>query len=176
MAISGNQWKVWSKHAWLHAMQVLMREAINGNQWQSVEGVVQTRLVACNASVDALRRARLCLIEQERIREEGARHRDEIGISLGQNLLGDLGRIDAVRRHERDPDPVGILAQLPRYPTATATWHAGSAGIIRDHQGSSGIIRVDEGSSPEAATWHARGDRGHARLVPPDARVDDVRT
>ena len=45
-------WKVWSKHAWLHAMQVLMREAINGNQWQSVEGVVQTRLVACNASAD----------------------------------------------------------------------------------------------------------------------------
>ena len=62
MAISGNQWKVWSNHAWLHAMQVLMRVAINGNQWQSVEGVVQTRLVACYASVDALRRARLCLI------------------------------------------------------------------------------------------------------------------
>ena len=28
MAISGNQWKVWSKHAWLHAMQVLMRSGV----------------------------------------------------------------------------------------------------------------------------------------------------
>ena len=185
----------------------MMREAISDHQWHSpgarideargdlhLEGVIQTRLVACNASVDALGRARLCLIKQERICEEGARHRDEICISVGQNLLGDLGRIDAVRRHERNLHPVGILAQLPchptdegcnqsqsacsflvtqlmreainrnqhalslvtqlmreainrnqhaisrsywlpRHPTETATWHAGSSEVIRLHQG-----------------------------------------
>ena len=125
-ALNGNQWH----SAAINGTLTLIREAISGHQWHSpgarideargdlhLEGVIQTRLVACNASVDALGRARLCLIKQERICEEGARHRDEICISVGQNLLGDLGRIDAVRRHERNLHPVGILAQLPCHPT-----------------------------------------------------------
>jgi hypothetical protein len=79
-------------------------------------------------------------------------------------------RRDAISRNQH---ALSRSYRLPRHPSETATWHAGSSGFIRVHQGS---IRLDEGSSPEAATWYAESSevirdqsglmRGH-HLKPP---------
>ena len=144
-------WKVWSKHAWLHAMQVLMRSGVPAFALFSKNGSARKGRAIETRSASPL-------------------------VRISSAISGVLMRFVATR---------GILTPLASWRSFLVTQlrpprgtqdPQGSSGIIRDHQGSSGIIRVDEGSSPEAATWHARGDRGHARLVPPDARVDDVRT
>ena len=68
----------------------------------SRKGVVQAGLVAGDADIDLLAPSLAGLVHELRIGQEGPRHADHIGVSVGQDLLPDLGRIDAVDRDERD--------------------------------------------------------------------------
>ena len=79
-----------------------------------LEGMVEARLVARDARVDALRRAGGRLGQQEWIGEEWACHRDEVGRSAVEDGLGNLGSVDAVGRDKWDGDGASKLGGDPR--------------------------------------------------------------
>jgi hypothetical protein len=60
-------WKMWSRQAWLQAMQVLIWSA-----WPRG------------------------LLHEVGVGQQGPRHRHHVGAAVGQHLLGHLGRVDAV--------------------------------------------------------------------------------
>ena len=106
------------------------------------EDVVEAGLIAGDAGVD-IRGAPFARLGHEvRVRQQRPRHADHVGAAIGQHLLGNLGRVDTVAGDQRDAD-VG-RAQLV-------------AHLLRDPR--------------KGAARHAGGDRGHTRLVPADAGV-----
>ena len=66
------------------------------------EGVIQTRLVTANAGVDFVGAAFARFDHELRIGEERTRHRDHVAGAVGEQLLGQFGRIDAVGRDQRN--------------------------------------------------------------------------
>ena len=86
------------------------------------EGVVQAGLVAADAGIDLIGPALFGLAHEQRVGQEGAGHRDHVAIAVGQQLLGDLGRVDAVGGHQRNAD---LAHQLPRDPAEGRARHLG---------------------------------------------------
>ena len=66
------------------------------------EGVVEAGLVAGDAGVDLVGAVGRGLGDPVGVGEEGARHRDEVGAAVGDDLLGEVGHRDAVGRDDRD--------------------------------------------------------------------------
>lgn len=70
----------------------------------AAERVVQAGLVAADAGVDRFRALGLGLGHEVRVGEQGPREGHHVGAAVGEQLLGDLGGVDAVRGDERDGD------------------------------------------------------------------------
>ena len=89
------------------------------------EGVIQTRLVTANAGVDFVGAAFARFDHELRIGEERTRHRDHVAGAVGEQLLGQLGRIDAIGRDQRDTD---FAHQTLSYPSERAARNGGGDG------------------------------------------------
>ena len=63
---------------------------------------IETGLVACNAGIDFLGAAFAHLLHEKRIRQEWPSHRDHIRLTGNNNILRDIGSVDAVRGHYRN--------------------------------------------------------------------------
>ncbi len=142
-----------------------------GGRWRAADPA--SRLVARDARVDRLGRSLLRLLEEEGVREEGPRHRDHVRLPRRQDLLGDLGRVDAVGRDERDTHRRHQLRRDPREARARhrgvdrgdARLWTGWAGVRRRGQAWAGSRRPGRGSARV-------GSRARAHLVPSDASVE----
>ena len=89
------------------------------------EGVIQTRLVTANAGVDFVGAAFARFDHELRIGEKRARHRDHVAGTIGEQLLGQFGRIDAVGRDQRN---VYLTHQAFGHPGKRAARNGGGDG------------------------------------------------
>ena len=111
-----------------------------------LEGVIEAGLVAGDAGVDFVGAAGGGLGDELGIGQERAGQADHVGAAVGEHLLTDFGRVDAVAGDQRDRDARGV--QL-------------SAQFLRD---------------PREGRAGYRGGYGrHPRFVPADAGVEDRR-
>ena len=74
------------------------------------ERMIKARLVARDARVDLVGRIGLRLVHPVRVGQQRARHRDQLHVRVGQDLLGGLRHVDAVRRDNWDIDVFGDRA------------------------------------------------------------------
>jgi hypothetical protein len=86
----------------------------------SREDMVEARLVAGDADVDARAVPGLGLVGELGVGQHAARKRDHVRIAARNDLLADLWRVDPVRRDERQ---FYRLAQPPRDPRESAARH-----------------------------------------------------
>jgi hypothetical protein len=129
-----------------------------------LEGVVEAGLVAGDAGRDQVGAAGAGLFDEGGVGEEGAGHRDEVGVAGGDEALGHLRRVDAVGGDEGDGDLAHQLAGDP------------GEGGARDRGGDgrhAGLVPADAGGE------HVRAGLGHGAgeadaLVPGLAAVDEV--
>ena len=141
MAISGNQWKVWSKHAWLHAMQVLMRSGVPAFALFSKNGSARKGRAIETRSASPL-------------------------VRISSAISGVLMRFVATRGILT---PLAswrsfLVTQL-RPPRGTQD-PQGSSGIIRDHQGSSGLMRGHHLKPPRGTHVAIVGTRASCHPMP----------
>ena len=118
------------------------------------ERVIQARLVAGNARVDAVRPALPRLGDECGVRQEGPGHGHEVGVPACQDLLGEFGSVDAVDRGDRDAE---ILTQRTADPRESRAGHA------RGDRGDTCLVPAD-----------ARVDDGRARRFDLPAQGKDL--
>lgn len=108
----------------------------------AAEGVVEAGLVAADAGVDGLGAAGRGLGDEVGVGEEGAGQRDQVGAAVGEDLLGDLGGVDAVAGDEgygdRAHQPLGD-------PGVGAARDGGGDG------GDAGLVPADAGVDDRGA-------------------------
>ena len=86
--------------------------------------MVEASLVAANASVDLVGRASRSLGQEERVRQEGPRHRDQIRMAGAENLLGDLGSVNTVGGDKSAGKGRGVIRRAPLF----AAWQQRQRG------------------------------------------------
>mmetsp|Transcript_31269 Transcript_31269/g.105197 ORF Transcript_31269/g.105197 Transcript_31269/m.105197 type:complete len:314 (-) Transcript_31269:263-1204(-) len=106
--------------------------------------MVEAGLVARDARVRLVLLTLKRLCHDPRVRQERSRHGDQVAARVAQDVFGRLRVVDPIRRAESD------LA-------------------VRAQERAQFLRREDK-----RRARHARANRGHARLVPADARVDHV--
>ncbi len=102
----------------------------------AAEDVVQAGLVAADAGVDRVRPALARLRDEVRVREERPGHRHHVRAPRRQDLLGDLGGVDAVARHQRYGHGAAHLLGDPG---------EGAARHRRRDRGDAGLVPADTG-------------------------------
>ena len=95
---------------------------------------------------------------------EGSSHRDKISVASGENLLGDAGRVDAIRCYERHID---LAPKLLRHPGKAAARHGRGDGRYTR------LVPADAGVNDRRAGRLDRLREGDD-LVPIRATVDEV--
>ncbi len=129
------------------------------------EDVIETGLVAGDAGIDLVRPIGRGLVHEIGIGKERSGHRDHVGATRGENILGNFRRIDAVGRDQRNLD--GTLEPFG-YPHKSGAWHHRRDG--RDAR----LVPADAGIDDRRSRRLNRlGQRDH--LVPGAAAFDQVK-
>ncbi len=98
--------------------------------------MVKAGLIAADAGIDIGRATLASFLDELAVGKEGPRHRDHVGLTIGQHLFGHFGRIDAVGGHQRDVD---LAHQVLRHPCK------GGAGNLGGDGGDAGLVPTNAG-------------------------------
>ena len=90
-----------------------------------LEHMVQARLVAGDAGIDAIRASAACLVHPFGVGQQGTRHRHHVGCARGEDRLGDIGHVDPVGR---DQWHAYMRLQLGGHARECRAWHRGRDG------------------------------------------------
>ncbi len=141
------------------------------------EGVIQAGLVAGDAYVDFVGPARGGLVDEICVREQRARHRNHVGVAVGQDLLRYPGRIDPVGRDQGDADLALEFARDPGKPGPrhhrrdgrNAGFVPADAGVDQGRAGRFDRLRLRDDLVPAVAV----GDQVEHRQAVDDDEVAD---
>ena len=128
------------------------------------ERVIEAGLVTRNADIDFVSAPGRGFVDEFRVGEQGSRHRHHVSAAVGQYLVGDMGQVDAVRRHERNRH---LALHFPGHPGEGASGHR--CGDRRD----AGLVPANAGIDESGARFFD-SFREHDRLFPATAIRNQV--
>ena len=128
------------------------------------EDVVEAGLVAGDAGVDLVGALVHRLGDERRVGQQRPRHRHEVGLTGGEDVLGELGGVDPVGGADRHVDDLLETGGV-RPPGATRD--------LRDDRGHACLVPADAGvEDGDAGGLEVQGELGD--LVPGLAALDEV--